>query len=75
MATPLLKLVTPAPIFGNVPPRRRHNVEVRPREYLTEAEVEKLRKAAGDNRHGHRDATDAARPSSAACLFDSPRPL
>ena len=56
MATPLLKLVTPAPIFGKVPPRRRHNVEVRPREYLTEAEVEKLRKSAGDNRHGHRDA-------------------
>ena len=29
----------------------------RPREYLTEREVERLMKAAGDNRHGHRDAT------------------
>ena len=53
MATPLLKLVTPAPFLGTVPPRRRHNVEV-----WTEAEVEKLRKkAAEDNRHGYSDAT------------------
>src|SRR6516225_3304343 len=29
----------------------------RPREYLTEREIEKLIKAAGDNRWGHRDAT------------------
>ena len=29
----------------------------RPREYLTEREVEKLIKAAGENRWGHRDAT------------------
>ena len=28
-----------------------------PREYLTEREVERLMKAAGDNRYGHRDAT------------------
>jgi integrase len=28
-----------------------------PREYLTEREVERLMKAAGDNRWGHRDAT------------------
>jgi hypothetical protein len=27
-----------------------------PREYLTEREVERLMKAAGDNRWGHRDA-------------------
>jgi type 1 fimbriae regulatory protein FimB/type 1 fimbriae regulatory protein FimE len=57
IAPPLLKLVTPATISGTVPPRRKPNVEVRPREYLTEGEVEKLRKAAGDNRHGHRNAT------------------
>jgi type 1 fimbriae regulatory protein FimB/type 1 fimbriae regulatory protein FimE len=57
MATPKLKLVTPATENGTVPPRRKRNAEVRPREYLTEAEVEKLRRAAGDNRHGHRDAT------------------
>ena len=28
----------------------------RPREYLTEREIERLMKAAGDNRWGHRDA-------------------
>ena len=33
------------------------NAELRTREYLTEAEVEKLIKAAGKNRWGHRDAT------------------
>jgi len=29
----------------------------RPREYLTEREIERLIKAAGENRWGHRDAT------------------
>ena len=29
----------------------------RPRDYLTEREIEKLIEAAGDNRWGHRDAT------------------
>jgi len=29
----------------------------RPREYLTEREIEKLIKASGENRWGHRDAT------------------
>jgi type 1 fimbriae regulatory protein FimE len=33
---------------------RLPNVHYRTREYLTEREVERL---AGDNRHGHRDAT------------------
>lgn len=38
------------------PPRRRPNSEVRPREYLTPAEVERLMEAAGQiGRHGHRD--------------------
>jgi hypothetical protein len=32
-------------------------VETRAREYLTHTEVEKLMKAAGENRNGHRDAT------------------
>jgi len=36
---------------------RLRNAAYRSREYLTEAEVERLIKAAGDNRHGHRDAT------------------
>ena len=40
-----------------VTPRRRPNAEIRTREHLTEAEVEKLIKAAGQNRWGHRDAT------------------
>ena len=37
--------------------RRRPNAELRAREYLTEAEVEKLIDAARGNRWGHRDAT------------------
>src|ERR1019366_3010433 len=36
---------------------RLPNANYRTREYLTEREVERLMKAAGDNRHGHRDAT------------------
>jgi integrase len=40
-----------------VAPGRVTNAELRPREYLTPAEVEKLIKAAHDGRHGHRDAT------------------
>jgi integrase len=57
MAKPKLKLLSPTPINGTVPPRRRPNTELRPREYLTEAEVGRLMKAAGMNRNGHRDAT------------------
>src|SRR5271170_8288236 len=58
MANAKLKLVSPTPVNGTVqPPRRRPNAELRPREYLTEAEVERLMKAAKDNRNGHRDAT------------------
>lgn len=36
---------------------RLPNASYRTREYLTEGEVECLMKAAGGNRHGHRDAT------------------
>ncbi len=39
------------------PPKRVRNAEVRAREYLTNAEVERLMKAAGANRNGYRDAT------------------
>ena len=39
------------------PPRRRPNAELRAREYLTDAEVNRLIAAAGHDRHGHRDAT------------------
>ena len=43
-----------------VTPRRRPNGTIRTREYLPEAEVEKLINAAKDNRHGHRDVSGAA---------------
>src|SRR6516164_6991990 len=52
-----LRLVVPTPINGTVPPRRKPNSETRDREHLTEAEVERLMKAAGENRYGHREAT------------------
>ena len=38
-----------------VTPRRRPNAELRPREHLTEREVEKLIEAAKANRWGQRD--------------------
>jgi integrase len=59
MARSNLRLVAPASENGtvdNAPPRRKPNAELRSREYLTEAEVERLLKAAGNNRHGQRDA-------------------
>ena len=52
-----LRLVAPATQNRTVTPRRRPNAELRTREYLTETEIEKLIKAAGTNRWGHRDAT------------------
>ena len=50
---------TPTILNGPVPPRRVANADVRPREYLTGEEVERLIKAARDrlDRYGHRDAT------------------
>ena len=38
-------------------PSRRPNADIRPREHLTEREVEKLIAAARGNRWGQRDAT------------------
>jgi site-specific recombinase XerD len=53
-----LKLVAPSTVNRTVAmPRRKPNAELRTREYLTEQEVEALIRAAGDNRHGHRDST------------------
>ena len=52
-----LKLVMPAPVNRTVTPRRPPNRDIRTREYLTEAEVEKLMDVAKGNCHGHRDAT------------------
>ena len=39
-----------------MPPGRRSNAELRSREHLTEAEIERLIDAAKSNRHGYRDA-------------------
>ena len=57
MAKSHLKLVTPTAKKRTVAPRRRRNGDLRTREYLTEAEVERLMDAASGNRYGHRDAT------------------
>jgi integrase len=58
MAKSHLKLVAPATENRTVAtPLRRPNAELRTREYLTDAEVERLTDAAKDNRYGHRDAT------------------
>jgi type 1 fimbriae regulatory protein FimB/type 1 fimbriae regulatory protein FimE len=57
MAKGHLKLVTPATVNRTVRPRRRPNSDLRTREYLTEAEVERLINAARKNRWGHRGAT------------------
>jgi integrase len=57
MAKRHLRLVSPAAVNRAVRPRRRPNGDLRTREYLTEAEVERLMKAATRNRWGHRDAT------------------
>jgi type 1 fimbriae regulatory protein FimB/type 1 fimbriae regulatory protein FimE len=52
-----LKPVRPTTIKRTVAPNRPPNGELRTREYLTEAEVERLMTAAKKNRWGHRDAT------------------
>jgi integrase len=57
MANPRLKLLRPATVKRTVTPKRRRNGDLRTREYLTEAEVEKLMAATKGNRWGHRDAT------------------
>jgi integrase len=57
MAKSHLKLVTPATVKRTVTPKRLPNGKLRPREYLTEAEVERLMAVAKRNRWGHRDAT------------------
>ena len=57
MAKGHLRLVTRATVNRTVPPRRSPNSDLRTREYLTEAEVERLMAAAKRNRWGHRDAT------------------
>ena len=66
----------PSPDAPPVPPKRRRNRDVRVREYLTQAEVERLIEAAGRNFYAHRDRHDdpgrlpsrtRAQRSSSAC--------
>jgi type 1 fimbriae regulatory protein FimB/type 1 fimbriae regulatory protein FimE len=53
---PSLKLITPATVSRTVA-GRKPNASYRTREYLTDAEVARLRAAATGNRWGHRNAT------------------
>ena len=57
MAKSHLKLVTPTTVNRTVTPKRLPNADLRTREHLTEAEVERLMAAAKGNRYGQRDAT------------------
>ena len=57
MAKRHLRLVTPATVNRTVTPKRLPNSKLRTREYLTEAEVERVMNVARKNRWGHRDAT------------------
>lgn len=52
-----LELVSSAKEKPTVTPSRRPNSEIRPREHLTEREVERMIEAAKGNRRGQRDAT------------------
>jgi len=56
MAKSQLKLVTPTTENRTVMTVRRPNADLRSREYLTDAEVERLMKTAKGNRWGDRDA-------------------
>ena len=47
----------PTTVKRTVSRGRLPNAHYRQREYLTDREVERLMKATGSNRHGHRDAT------------------
>jgi integrase len=57
MGIPALKLIEPTTENRTVIVRRPPNAEIRSREYLTPAEVDRLIEAAKKNRWGHRDAT------------------
>jgi type 1 fimbriae regulatory protein FimB/type 1 fimbriae regulatory protein FimE len=57
MAKSRLRLVAPGTVNRTVRPTRRPNADLRTREYLTEAEVERLLRATKSNRWAHRDAT------------------
>ena len=57
MANSAPGLLSPANEMQIVRVGRKPNARLRTREYLTEAEVERLIKAASRKRHGQRDAT------------------
>lgn len=57
MAKSHLKIVSPARLKRTVTPTRRPNAELRPREHLTQREVERLIETAKGNRWGQRDST------------------
>ena len=57
MAKSHLRLITPTTEKPTVTPKRRPNADLRTREYLTEAEIERLLSATKANRGNHRDAT------------------
>jgi type 1 fimbriae regulatory protein FimB/type 1 fimbriae regulatory protein FimE len=57
MAKARLRLATPTTVNRTVTPKRPPNKDLRTREHLTEAEVERLIKATRDNRYGPRGAT------------------
>src|SRR5690242_499626 len=57
MAKSRLNLISPTTENRTVVPVRRPNADLRSREYLTDAEIERLTKAVKGNRYGHRDAT------------------
>jgi hypothetical protein len=73
MGKALLQLVAPVIVNRTVRPMRPPNRELRSREHLTEAEIDKLFAATRSNRYGHRDAAChlPLRPSVQACLHDS----
>jgi integrase len=57
LAKSRLRLIAPNTVNRTVTPKRPPNADLRTREYLTEAEVERLLKATKGNRWAHRDAT------------------
>jgi type 1 fimbriae regulatory protein FimB/type 1 fimbriae regulatory protein FimE len=57
MAKSHFRLVAPGTVKRTVGPKRRRNADLRTREYLTEAEVERLLRGTKGNRWAHRDAT------------------
>jgi hypothetical protein len=68
MAKRHLKLITPTVVKRTVTPTRRRNGDLRTREYLTEAEVERLMEATKGNGPSRRyDDPDGlpARPTEA----------